>query len=106
MTSKPFNKEKFLLFLLGTIFAFQAIIFTAGFVYCAMHEGLKSCPDLSETFRQTFQVMIATTLALLTGSAVADVSANSRKRDQAPPPEVTRRTSRFDSSQEPPGRER
>lgn len=100
---KPFNKEKFLLVLLGIIFAFQAVLFSAGFVYCAKSGGLASCPDISENFKQTFQVMIATTLALLTGSAVAGAAADGRKQDLAPPPEVTR-ASRFGPSKEPPDR--
>ena len=71
---KTFNKEKFLLYLLGGIFAFQAAVFGAGLFFCARTGGLSTCPKIGERYEQTFNVMIATTLALLTGSAVANVN--------------------------------
>ena len=76
---KPFNREKYLLLLLGVIFAFQAAIFGTGLFFCAQMGGLKSCPKIGERYDQTFNVMIATTLALLTGSAVASVA---KKKDE------------------------
>ena len=66
------SKEKFLLYMLGGIFAFQAGIFGVGLYYCANNGGLESCPKLGERYEQTFNVMIATTLALLTGSALSN----------------------------------
>lgn len=80
---KPFNKEKFLLYLLGIIFAFQAAIFGTGLFFCARNGGLKSCPKIGDRYDQTFSVMIATTLALLTGSAVAS-AASKKKEDEEP----------------------
>ena len=65
------SKEKFLLYMLGGIFAFQAGIFGVGLYYCANNGGLDSCPKLGDRYEQTFNVMIATTLALLTGSAIS-----------------------------------
>ena len=75
---KTFNKERFLLYLLGTIFAFQAGVFGTGLYFCARHGGLSNCPKIGDRYEQTFNVMIATTLALLTGSAVASVA---KKKD-------------------------
>ena len=40
--------------------------------YCANNGGLKSCPKLGDRYEQTFNVMIATTLALLTGQAIKE----------------------------------
>jgi len=65
-------KEKFLLYMLAGIFTFQAAIFASGFYFCATNGGLKSCPNLGDRYEQTFNVMIATTLALLTGSALKE----------------------------------
>ena len=62
-------KERFLLYMLAGIFTFQAGVFGVGLYYCANNGGLKSCPKLGDRYEQTFNVMIATTLALLTGSA-------------------------------------
>ena len=64
------SKERFLLYMLAGIFAFQAGVFAVGLYYCANNGGLKSCPDLGDRYEQTFNVMITTTLALLTGSAL------------------------------------
>jgi hypothetical protein len=64
-------KEKFLLYMLAGIFTFQAGIFGVGLYYCANNGGLNSCPKLGDRYEQTFNVMIATTLALLTGSAIS-----------------------------------
>ena len=76
-----FNREKYLLGLLGIIFAFQAIVFGTGLLFCARYGGLKSCPKLGDRYEQTFNLMIATTLALLTGSAVASAA---KKKDDPP----------------------
>ena len=65
------DKQSFLLKLLAGIFAFQAGVFGVGLYYCANNGGLKSCPRLGDRYEQTFNVMIATTLALLTGSALS-----------------------------------
>jgi hypothetical protein len=65
------SKEKFLLYMLAGIFTFQASIFGVGFYYCANNGGLQNCPKLGDRYEQTFNVMVATTLALLTGSALS-----------------------------------
>ena len=64
------SKERFLLWMLSSIFAFQAATLGAGIYYCMNKDGLTACPDLGDRYEQTFNVMIATTLALLTGSAL------------------------------------
>ena len=79
MPNKEFNKEKYLLLLLGAIFAFQGALFGTGLFLCARGDAAKQCPKIGERYEQTFNVMIATTLALLTGSAVA--AATSKKED-------------------------
>ena len=61
-------ERRFLLWLLSGIFIFQAGVFGVGLFYCSKNGGLESCPDLGERYEQTFAVMIATTLALLTGT--------------------------------------
>ena len=38
------SKEKFLLYMLAGIFAFQAGTFGVGLYYCANNGGLESCP--------------------------------------------------------------
>jgi len=77
---KTFNKEKFLLYLLGGIFAFQAAVFGTGLFFCARNGGLSTCPKIGERYENTFNVMIATTLALLTGSAALNQRKSSSDR--------------------------
>ena len=66
------SKEKFLLYMLAGIFTFQASLFGVGFYFCASNGGLKSCPQIGDRYEATFNVMVATTLALLTGSALKE----------------------------------
>jgi len=62
------GREKFLLTMLATVFATQVGLLGYGVFECAQHGGLKACPKISETFQNTYGTIIATTLALLTGS--------------------------------------
>jgi len=66
------KKEKFLLYLLAGIFTYQACLFGAGFYYCANNGGLKSCPKIGERYEQTFNTMLATVLALMTGATLTN----------------------------------
>jgi hypothetical protein len=65
-------ERRFLLWLLTGIFLFQACTFGVGFYSCAQAGGLNSCPKLGERYEQTFNVMIATTLALITGASIKE----------------------------------
>ena len=61
-------ERRFLLWMLSGIFIFQASTFGVGLYYCAHSgEAKKLCPELGDRYEATFAVMIATTLALLTG---------------------------------------
>ena len=66
------SKERFLLYMLAGIFTFQAGTLGVGIYYCTTSGGIKACPELGNRYEQTFNVMIATTLALLTGSALKE----------------------------------
>ena len=71
---KPFNREKFLLFMLAGIFIWQAAVFTFGVISCFQNGGQSACPDLGDRYENTVNVMVATTLALLGAGAVAGVT--------------------------------
>ena len=87
---KPFNRERFLFYLLAGIFIWQAILFTGGVVGCFRSGGLQACPELGNRYENTVNVMIATTLALLTGGAVLGAtqkpSASGPVSSASPPP--------------------
>ena len=57
--------------MLAGIFTFQAGVFGMGLYYCANNGGLDSCPKIGERYEQTFNVMVATVLALMTGSTLS-----------------------------------
>ena len=57
--------------MLAGIFAFQALIFGAGVLWCGRNGGIQACPEISKRYENTFNVMVATTLALLTGTAIS-----------------------------------
>ena len=80
---KPFNREKFLLFMLAGIFTWQAAIFTYGVIGCFRLGGKAACPELGDRYENTVNVMVATTLALLGAGAVA--SATQRKPSSGDP---------------------
>ena len=63
------NKERFLLYVLGGIFASQIALFSGATIWC-MSNDPTACPRLGERYEKTFNVMIATTLALLTGASL------------------------------------
>jgi len=71
---KPFNREKFLLYMLAGIFIWQAAVFTFGVIGCFQNGGKEACPDLGDRYENTVNVMVATTLALLGAGAGASVS--------------------------------
>ena len=64
------SKERFLLYMLAGIFTFQAGMLGFGVYYCSKNGGIETCPTIGDRYEQTFNVMVATTLALLTGSAL------------------------------------
>ena len=58
--------------MLAGIFAFQAGVFGMGLYYCVNNGGIDSCPKIGDRYEQTFNVMVATVLALMTGSALSN----------------------------------
>ena len=80
-----FNRERFLFWMLAGIFIFEGLLFTAGFVACWRGGGLQACPQLGDRYEATFSVMVATTLALLTGGAVVSTAMGKGKEDSPAP---------------------
>ena len=61
------KREEFLLKLLASIFAYQALVFGVGLYFCGQ-DKFKSCPDIADRYENTFNIMIATSLALISNS--------------------------------------
>ena len=91
-----FQRDKFLLLMLASIFSVQAGVFIFGVTKCLSLKGaLQNCPEIGRRYDQTFGVMVATTLALLTGAQMKKGSSSrsySDDRDDASvsqlPPQV------------------
>jgi hypothetical protein len=68
------SKERFLLWMLASIFAYQASIFAFGLYTCSRVTPQSNitdvCPEIGRRYDNTFNVAIATVLALLTGSSL------------------------------------
>ena len=59
--------------MLAGIFTFQATVFGAGLYFCTQSQNVTEvCPKIGERYEQTFNVMVATVLALMTGSALSN----------------------------------
>ena len=69
---KPFNREKFLLYMLAGIFTWQAAVFTFGAISCFQIGEREACPNLGDRYENTVGIMVATTLALLGAGAVTN----------------------------------
>jgi len=67
------DKQKFLLKLLATIFGVQMSLLGFEMYRCFQSEHpMQECPQVEHTFEKTFNVIIATTLALLTGASIKE----------------------------------
>lgn len=101
--SRPFNREKFLFAMLGGIFIWQAALFSVGVFACFKQGGLKACPELGQRYENTVNVMVATTLALLTGGAALGAIAKPADPDATPDKPVAGKSpARYPGSSVPP----
>ncbi len=84
------TREKWLLSILTGIFSVQAIVLIYGVRICANvtpQQTIRTiCPEIGQRFDVTFGTMVATTLALLTGSSLA--AAPKKEKKDTPPPYV------------------
>ena len=64
-------KERFLLWFLAALIGSQIVFLGWGIHWCGQNGGLEACPEISKRYETTFNVAIATVLALLTGSVIS-----------------------------------
>ena len=81
-----FNRERFLYYLLSSILAWQAIIFTFGVYKCAQVSPLTQmqevCPKLGERYETFVNSALGAVLGLIGGSAVASAAFASKKQKE------------------------
>ena len=88
---KPFNREKFLLYMLAGLLAWQAAIFSYGVVLCSRVVPQTDvgvvCPEIGSRFDKFVQTTLGAVLGLLAGAAAISSSnqRNSSTSDRALP---------------------
>ena len=79
---KSFNREKFLLYMLAGLLAWQAAIFSYGVVLCSRVTPQTNvaivCPEIGSRFDKFVQTTLGAVLGLLAGAAA--LSTNQRSR--------------------------
>ena len=77
---KPFNREKFLLWMLAGLLTWQAAIFSFGVVLCSrvspQADVTVVCPEIGSRFDKFVQTTLGAVLGLLAGAAA--LSTNQR----------------------------
>ena len=80
---KPFNREKFLLFMLAGLLTWQAAIFSLGVVICSRVSPKTDmtliCPEIGSRFDKFVQTTLGAVLGLLAGAAAI---SSSKKSDE------------------------
>lgn len=67
------KRERFLLYLLAGVLAWQAGMFTYGAYICANSQGgLQSCPELGQRYDGFVQATLGAVLGLLAGSSIKE----------------------------------
>ena len=65
------TKERFLLWFLAALIGSQIAFLGWGIHWCGQNGGIEARPGISKRYENTFNVAIATVLALLTGTAIS-----------------------------------
>ena len=112
----PFNRERFLFYLLGAVLAVNALFFGFGLVACSIsNEPTKTCPDIGTRFDNYSEKALAAVLGLIAGAGAITLSqraSSSGDRDESlvsrPPqrPEPSPQPSVSPAPLEKPSRER
>lgn len=82
---KPFNREKFLLYMLAGLLAWQAAIFSYGVVLCSRVTPQTNvtlvCPEIGSRFDKFVQTTLGAVLGLLAGAAALSTNQRPRSSD-------------------------
>ena len=85
---KPFNREKFLLYMLAGLLAWQAAIFSYGVVLCSRVTPQTNvgvvCPEIGSRFDKFVQTTLGAVLGLLAGAAAISSSTQRNSSTSSP----------------------
>ena len=85
---KPFNRERFLYWLLAVVLGYQALFFGFALYRCGMMATGKGnpCPEIGNRFDSFSERTLAAVLGLIAGGAAITLGVNSRRREDEEPP--------------------
>ena len=89
---KPFNRERFLFYLLGAVLAVNALFFGYGVVMCSRADDpVGTCPNIGQRFDNYSEKALAAVLGLIAGSAAVAFTTNKKPetKDTLPTPPPT-----------------
>ena len=77
---KPFNRERFLFYLLGAVLAVNALFFGFGLFACSRSgDPAKTCPDIGARFDNYSEKALAAVLGLIAGAGGNNTTKRTRK---------------------------
>ena len=80
---KPFNRERFLFYLLGAVLAVNALFFGFGLFACSRSgDPAKTCPDIGARFDNYSEKALAAVLGLIAGAGAITLT----RKESSPPP--------------------
>ena len=86
----PFNRERFLFYLLGAVLSVNALFFGFGLVACSISkQPIKTCPDIGSRFDNYSEKALAAVLGLIAGAGAITLtqrSSSSGDRDASASP--------------------
>ena len=84
---KPFNRERFLFYLLGAVLSVNALFFGFGLVACSISkQPTKTCPDIGTRFDNYSEKALAAVLGLIAGAGAITLS---QKKPEPPSQSVS-----------------
>lgn len=87
---KPFNRERFLFYLLGSVLAVNAVFFGVGLFACSRTDDpTKTCPDIGARFDNYSEKALAAVLGLIAGAGAVQMA---QKKTGATPPKKAEKT--------------
>ena len=83
---KPFNRERFLFYLLGAVLAVNAVFFGFGLFACSRSDDpSKTCPNIGARFDNYSEKALAAVLGLIAGAGAVSLSQQKSSTQERPP---------------------
>ena len=88
---KPFNRERFLFYLLGAVLAVNAVFFGFGLFACSRSDDpSKICPNIGSRFDNYSEKALAAVLGLIAGAGAITLTQRASSSSDDPDASVSR----------------